>query len=262
VRHTDWHSLTYSLVHSDGPRASLIVLPGHGPGLHGNKACAAARGWPGLTAIRLQEIGCLQQSIHNRRSLWPGSTQGCPVEGNRLSAMMHSQPKIPVAGLDPAIHISLDLGDLRGQDVDARNKSGQSVLTVVLWPSSLDPALSRSFNRTSVGSTRPSTSSWALVILAAKMWIPGTSPGKAYLQLRRGSHRSILRCRNLSIGQPRAEGPPATTIEGILDLRLSPGCGLAFRHPARAISNCRGPKPRSSVLQEPTRTHNESANTL
>ena len=105
-------------------------------------------------------------------ALRPAVFHGCPVEGNRLSATMHSQPKIPMAkipmaGLDPwafsprtlsvGIHVSLGLGDLRGQDVDARNKSGQSVLTVVLWLSSLDPALSRSFNRTAVAVFQQST---------------------------------------------------------------------------------------------------------
>jgi hypothetical protein len=56
---------------------------------------------------------------------------GCQVEGNRLFATIHTQSKIPLAGLDPAIHFFLGLDDLGGQDVDARNKSGQSVLKVV-----------------------------------------------------------------------------------------------------------------------------------
>ena len=42
--------------------------------------------------------------------------------------MIYTQPKIPLAGLDPAIHVFPDLDDLGGQDVDARTKSGQSVL--------------------------------------------------------------------------------------------------------------------------------------
>jgi hypothetical protein len=44
--------------------------------------------------------------------------------------------------------------------------------------------------------------SGALVISAAKTWMPGTSPDKGYLQLHRGSRRSILHCRNCSTGQP------------------------------------------------------------
>ena len=39
--------------------------------------------------------------------------------------MIHTQPKIPLAGLDPAIYVFLAFDDLDGQDVDARNKSGQ-----------------------------------------------------------------------------------------------------------------------------------------
>src|SRR5271168_354589 len=53
-------------------------------------------------AVRLREIGCLQRSLDNQRSPWPGLT-------------------------------------------------------------------------------RPSTSSWTLVISAAKTWMPGSSPGKGYL---------------------------------------------------------------------------------
>src|SRR5690242_5957379 len=36
-----------------------------------------------------------------------GQAHGCPVEGNRLSATIHTQPKIPLAGLDPAIYVFL-----------------------------------------------------------------------------------------------------------------------------------------------------------
>jgi hypothetical protein len=53
-------------------------------------------------------------------------------EGNWLSPTIHRQPKIPLAGLDPAIYVFLGFGDPGGRDVDARNKSGQGVLTVVL----------------------------------------------------------------------------------------------------------------------------------
>jgi hypothetical protein len=59
-----------------------------------------------------------------------------------LFATIHSQPKIPLAGLDPAIHVFLRLDDLGGQDVDARTKSGQSVLKVVYFLQPLDFALS------------------------------------------------------------------------------------------------------------------------
>jgi len=64
----------------------------------------------------------------------PQLTHGCPVEGNRLSRTIHTQPKTPLAGLDPAIHASLRLGDLGGEDVDARIKSGQGVRTVCSQP--------------------------------------------------------------------------------------------------------------------------------
>jgi hypothetical protein len=60
--------------------------------------------------------------------VFPEPDHGCPVEGNRLFTMIHTQPKIPLAGLDPAIHVFLGLDDLGGQDVDTRTKSGQSVL--------------------------------------------------------------------------------------------------------------------------------------
>jgi hypothetical protein len=69
--------------------------------------------------------------------------------------MIHTQSEIPLAGLDPAIHVFLGLDDLGGQDVDARTKSGQSVLTVASWLWTLDPALSQPFNRTAVGQARP-----------------------------------------------------------------------------------------------------------
>jgi hypothetical protein len=62
-----------------------------------------------------------------------GPSPATTVEGNRLSATIHTKPMIPLAGLDPAIHVFLGLGDLGGQDVDTRNKSGQSVLTVASW---------------------------------------------------------------------------------------------------------------------------------
>ena len=42
-----------------------------------------------------------------------------------MSRTIHTQPKIPLAGLDPAIYVFLAFGDLGGQVVDARNKSGQ-----------------------------------------------------------------------------------------------------------------------------------------
>src|SRR5271170_7836773 len=76
-----------------------------------------------------------------------GPDHGCPVEGNRFSAAIHTQLKIPVAGLDPAIHVFLGFGDLGGQGVDARIKSGQGVLTVAFWLATLDAALSQSLNR-------------------------------------------------------------------------------------------------------------------
>ena len=52
------------------------------------------------------------------------------------------------------------------------------------------------------GLTRLSTSSWALVVSAAETWMPGSSPGRGYLQLHRGSQRTIPHCRNCSTGQP------------------------------------------------------------
>ena len=70
-------------------------------------------------------------------------THGCPVQGNRLSLTIRTQPKIPLAGLDPAIHVFLGFGDL-----------------------------------------------------AAKAWMPGSSPGKGYLQLHCASRHSILHCCN------------------------------------------------------------------
>jgi hypothetical protein len=124
------------------------------------------------TAVRLRETGCLRRSIHNQRSPWPG--------------------------FDPAIYVSLGFGDPGGQDVDARNESTAVRLRKI-------GCLQRSIhNQRSPwpGLTRPSTSSWALVISAAKTWMPGTSPGKGYLQLHRGSHRSILHCFNCLTGQP------------------------------------------------------------
>jgi hypothetical protein len=41
--------------------------------------------------------------------------------------MIHTQPKIPLAGLGPAIYVFRGFGDFGGQGVDARNKSGQGV---------------------------------------------------------------------------------------------------------------------------------------
>jgi hypothetical protein len=66
-----------------------------------------------------------------------------------------------LARLDPAIYVFLGFGDLGGQDLDARNKSGQGPLTVVLWLAPLDPTLSQLLNRTAVGLARPSTPSSA-----------------------------------------------------------------------------------------------------
>src|SRR5438477_13154950 len=83
-----------------------------------------------------------------RRQSGPDSIHGCPVERNRLSPTIHTQPKIPLAGLDPAIYV---------------------------FP--------------------------GLVISAAKTWIPGTSPGKAYSELHLGSRGSILHCPNCPTGQ-------------------------------------------------------------
>jgi hypothetical protein len=87
-------------------------------------------------------------------SSWLGSTHGCLVERNWLSTTILRQSKIPLAGLDPAIHVFLHFGDLSGQGVDARIKSWQGVLTVALLLATLDPALSQLLNRTAVGSTR------------------------------------------------------------------------------------------------------------
>jgi hypothetical protein len=87
-------------------------------------------------------------------SAWPGRAHGCPVEGNRLSPTIHTQPKIPLAGLDPAIYVFRGFGDLGGRDVDARNKSVQGALTVASWLTRLDPTLSQLLNRTAVGRAR------------------------------------------------------------------------------------------------------------
>jgi hypothetical protein len=46
-----------------------------------------------------------------------------------------------LAGLDPAIYVFLAFGDLGGQDVDARNKSGQGVLIAASWLVPLDPGI-------------------------------------------------------------------------------------------------------------------------
>jgi hypothetical protein len=55
--------------------------------------------------------------------------------------------------LDPAIYVFLGFGDLGSQDVGARNKSGQGVLTVVLQLA-FDHTLSQLLNRTAVGQAR------------------------------------------------------------------------------------------------------------
>jgi len=60
-----------------------------------------------------------------------------------LSATIHTQPKVPLAGLDPAIYVFLGFCDPGGQNVDARNKSGQGVLTVALGLAPFDPTLSK-----------------------------------------------------------------------------------------------------------------------
>src|SRR6266403_5144629 len=99
----------------------------------------------------------VRRSIWRRRRGWPDQVHGCPVEGNRLSPTIHTQPKIPLAGLDPAIYVFRGFGDLGGQDVDARNKSGQGALTVASWITRLDPTLSQLLNRTAVDLIRPST---------------------------------------------------------------------------------------------------------
>jgi hypothetical protein len=85
---------------------------------------------------------------------------GCPVEGNRLPPTIHTQAKIPLAGLDPAIYVFRGLGYLGGQDVDARNKSGQGVLTIASRLTPLDPTLSQLLNRTAVDLIRPPGSFW------------------------------------------------------------------------------------------------------
>jgi hypothetical protein len=43
-----------------------------------------------------------------------GLLHGYPVEENRLFTMIHTQPKVLLAGLDPAIHVFLVLDDLGG----------------------------------------------------------------------------------------------------------------------------------------------------
>jgi hypothetical protein len=187
VRNPDWHSLTYSPVHSDDPSQSDRL----------------ARPW--TTAARFssgyKRGGCNQRFIP-ARIVMAGPSPG--------------HPRLP------------GLGDLGGQDVDARNKSRQRVLTVVLLLSSIDPALSRSFNRTAVG------------------LVPGIH----------GNRQGVCR------GSRMAGPSPATTIEGIVSLRLSTRCGLAFADIQHGrFANCRSPKPRSSARKKPTRAHNESAST-
>jgi hypothetical protein len=55
-----------------------------------------------------------------------------------------------LAGLDPAIYVFRGFGDLGGQDVDARNKSGQGVFTIASRLTPLDPTLSQLLNPTAV----------------------------------------------------------------------------------------------------------------
>src|SRR5271170_3629141 len=79
---------------------------------------------------------------------YPPAGCDCPVERSWSSATILRQPKIPVAGLDPATHVFLGFGDLGGQGVDARIKSGQGGLQILSWPATLDPALSKLLNGT------------------------------------------------------------------------------------------------------------------
>ena len=72
-----------------------------------------------------------------------------------MSPTIHTQPKIPLAGLDPAIYVFLGFGDLGSQNVGARNKSGQGVLTVALQLAPFDPTLSQLLNRTAVLGNAP-----------------------------------------------------------------------------------------------------------
>ena len=102
---------------------------------------------PAVQAGRGEMLEHLQPS-------WPDLIHGCPVKENRLSATIHTQPKTPLAGLDPAIYVFLAFSDPGGQDVDARNKSGQGVLTAASWLPPLDPTLSQLLNRTVVGQAR------------------------------------------------------------------------------------------------------------
>jgi hypothetical protein len=68
--------------------------------------------------------------------------------GNRLYTTIHTQPKMPLAGLDAAIYVLLGFSDLGGQNVDARNESGQGALTVASRVAPLDPTLFQYLNRT------------------------------------------------------------------------------------------------------------------
>jgi hypothetical protein len=52
---------------------------------------------------------------------------------------IHTQPKISLVGPDPATYVFRGFGDLGGQDVDARNKSGQWVFTVASRLTPPDP---------------------------------------------------------------------------------------------------------------------------
>jgi hypothetical protein len=62
---------------------------------------------------RLSSLPGLDPAIHpapphfQRLHGCPGQAHGCPVERNRLSPTIHTQPKIPLAGLGPAINVFL-----------------------------------------------------------------------------------------------------------------------------------------------------------
>jgi hypothetical protein len=101
-----------------------------------------------------------------KQQAYPGSTHDCPVEGTRLSPrIIHNQrPAWPgltrgpsAHGLDPwASTSSGALVNLGGQDVDARNKSGQGGTYSCILLTRLDPTLSQLLNRTAVGFSRRS----------------------------------------------------------------------------------------------------------
>jgi hypothetical protein len=85
---------------------------------------------------------------------WPGQAHDCrfdkKVAGNRGDTTTG-----PVAGLDPAIHAFPRLGRSGFQDVDARIKSGQGVLSVVFAFRIAVLRLLQRLNRTAVGQARP-----------------------------------------------------------------------------------------------------------